>query len=288
VGQRCLWANRFNPAQVDQLLLNWNGAGKRVNLELFGKPTELKPGESVTLEHSYEVQVGEGTVGFWPRESKAAKKERAKAICAGLMKAHPDATIALHFSSNWELLVATILSAQSTDVKVNEVTADLFSKYRTLQDYASADPTEFEEDIHATGFFRNKTKSIIGAAKAILEQFGGEVPGAMEELLQLPGVARKTANVVLGAGFGIAEGFVVDTHIARLSLRMGLTPRQKTKAINTDKIEKDLMDLIPQEHWTQMGHALIWHGRRICDAKKPLCAECPVAELCPKVGVKPK
>ncbi|MBP8952286.1 MAG: endonuclease III [Armatimonadetes bacterium] len=222
------------------------------------------------------------------RESKAARKERAAEICARLAKAHPDATIALKFGNNWELLVATILSAQATDVKVNEVTADLFKKYRTVEDYASADLAEFEQDIHALGFFRNKAKSITGAARELLDRFGGEVPRTMEELLTLPGVARKTANVVLGNGFGIAEGFVVDTHVARLSVRMGLTPVQKTKTINTDQIERDLMELIPREKWIDCGHALIFHGRRICDAKKPLCGECPIADICPKVGVKSK
>jgi endonuclease-3 len=223
-----------------------------------------------------------------PRESKADRKARALQIAARLLKAHPDATIALNFGNRWELLVATILSAQATDVKVNEVTESLFRKYRTVEDYARADIEQFQQDIHALGFFRNKAKSITGAARELLERFGGEVPGTMQELLTLPGVARKTANVVLGNGFGIAEGVVVDTHITRLSLRMGLTPKQKTAAINTDKIEQDLMALIPREKWIDFGHAMIFHGRRICDAKKPLCDGCPVGDLCPKVDVKTK
>ena len=221
-----------------------------------------------------------------PRETKAALKARAEKICRRILAEYPGATTALHWETPWELLVATILSAQCTDEKVNEVTADLFRKHRTVEDYARADPAVFEQEIHATGFFRNKTKSIIGAAQALLERFGGEVPRGMDELLTLPGVARKTANVVLGTAFGLATGVVVDTHIARLSLRMGLTPQQKTKSLNADKIERDLMALIPSEHWIDFGHAMIWHGRRVCDARKPRCAQCVVGDLCPKRGVK--
>lgn len=221
-----------------------------------------------------------------PRETKAALKARAEKICQRILSEYPGATTALHWETPWELLVATILSAQCTDERVNEVTAKLFDKYRTVEDYARADPAAFEQEIQATGFFRNKTKSIIGAAQALLERFGGEVPRSMEELLTLPGVARKTANVVLGTAFGLATGVVVDTHVARLSGRMGLTPQQKTKSLNANKIEKDLMALIPQEHWIDFGHAMIWHGRRVCDARKPRCAECVLSDLCPKRGVK--
>ena len=220
-----------------------------------------------------------------PRESRADLKQRASEICSRLLKQYPDATTALNWSNPWELLVATILSAQCTDEKVNEVTADLFEKYKTMEDYARADLATLEQEIRPTGFFRNKAKNIIGTAQALLDEFDGGVPRSMEEMLRLPGVARKTASVVLGTAFGIAEGIAVDTHVSRLSLRMGLTPQQKTKAINTEKIEKNLMAIIPREHWIDFGHAMIWHGRRVCDAKKPNCGECVVERLCLKRGV---
>ena len=201
------------------------------------------------------------------------------------MNAHPQATTELNWGSTWELLVATILSAQCTDEKVNQVTADLFRKYKTIEDYARADPSVFEQDIHSIGLFRNKTKSIVGAARELLGQFGGEVPRTMEEMLRLPGVARKTASIVLGTAYGVEAGIAVDTHVSRLSLRMGLTAQQKTKAINTSKIERDLMQLIPQGTWTEFGHAMVLHGRRLCQAKKPNCEECPLADVCPRRGV---
>jgi len=221
-----------------------------------------------------------------PRESRAALKARAIAIADRLATAHPDAKIALtNWESPWELLVATILSAQCTDEKVNQVTAALFGKYRTMSAYAQADQETFEQEVRPAGFYHNKTKSIIGAAQALLEQFGGEVPRTMEEMLTLPGVARKTASVVLAGSYGVAEGVVVDTHVARLALRMALTPEQTTKALNTDKIEQDLMALIPRERWIQFANTMIFHGRRVCDARKPLCGECVVADVCPKRGV---
>ncbi len=221
-----------------------------------------------------------------PAESKAARKARALEIADRLAREHPDARIALtHWKSPWELLVAVILSAQCTDEKVNQVTATLFGKYRTLKAYAAADLETLEQEVRATGFFRNKARSIQGSAVAISERFGGQVPCSMAELLTLPGVARKTANVVLAGAFGVAEGLVVDTHVARLSLRMALTPAQKTKALNTDRIEQDLMALIPRERWIQLANTLIFHGRRVCDAKRPRCGECVVDDLCPKKGV---
>ena len=220
-----------------------------------------------------------------PRESKAALKTRAMEIAARLDKEYPEATCALHWRTPWELLVATILSAQCTDEKVNEVTPGLFKRYKTVQAFATAEVEELEQIVHPTGFFRNKTRSIIGSAQAILAEFGGEVPKTMAELLTLPGVARKTANVVLGTSFGVAEGLVVDTHVSRLALRMALTPRQKTKALNIEKIEADLMALIPQEQWVKFGHCMTWHGRRVCTAKRAWCERCVVEELCPKVGV---
>ncbi len=220
-----------------------------------------------------------------PRESKAAKAQRAREISRRLRERYPN-ECALEFSNPWELLVATILSAQCTDERVNQVTADLFIKYPTVADYASADPEQFSADIYSTGFYRNKTKSILGAAGELLERFDGEVPPSMEQMLTLPGVARKTANVVLGTGFGIPSGIAVDTHVTRLALRMGLTSAQKTKTINTDRIEQDLMEVLPAEEWVHFGHAMIWHGRRVCDARRPQCEGCPVDDLCPRRGVK--
>jgi endonuclease-3 len=173
------------------------------------------------------------------------------------------------------LLIATILSAQCTDVRVNEVTRTLFKKYRSPEDFAYANPRELETEIRPTGFFRNKTKSIQGASKKIVEEFHGKVPQTMEELLTLPGVARKTANVVLGTGFGIAVGIVVDTHVQRLSARLDLTRNTDPK-----KIEQDLMQIIPKEKWILFSHQLIWHGRRVCVARKPRCAECNLERLC--------
>ena len=220
-----------------------------------------------------------------PRESKVALKTRALEIAARLDGEYPDATCALHWRTPWELLVATILSAQCTDDKVNQVTPDLFERYPTMADLAAADVEELEQIVHPTGFFRNKSRSIVGAAQMVLAEFGGEVPQTMAELLTLPGVARKTANVVLGTSFGIAEGVVVDTHVSRLALRMALTPLQKTKTLNIEKIEADLMGLIPRAQWVQFAHCMTWHGRRVCTAKKAMCERCTVAELCPKVGV---
>jgi endonuclease-3 len=173
------------------------------------------------------------------------------------------------------LLISTILSAQCTDVRVNEVTKTLFAKYRTPRDFADANPAELEQEIRPTGFFRNKTKSIIGAGKRIAEEFGGEVPRTMEELLTVPGAARKTANVVLGTAFGIALGVVVDTHVIRLSNRLDLTRNSDPK-----KIEQDLMQVIPQDKWILFSHQMIWHGRKVCQARKPRCVECNMEALC--------
>ncbi|MCS7221298.1 MAG: endonuclease III [Anaerolineae bacterium] len=202
--------------------------------------------------------------------------ERIAEILRRLRQAYPDAQCALRHSNPLELLVATILSAQCTDERVNQVTLSLFQKYRSAEDYAMANPAELEQDIRPTGFYRNKARHIQGAARVILERFGGEVPQTMDELLQLPGVARKTANVVLGVAFGQAEGIVVDTHVRRLANRLGLTKEQ-----DPDKIERDLMAIIPREHWIDFGHQLIWHGRCICHARKPDCPNCPLNDLCP-------
>ncbi len=215
-----------------------------------------------------------------PRETAAAKTARAKKIIAGLQKTYPDAHCELNFTNPLELLIATILSAQCTDKRVNLVTAELFKKFRSAADYAKADLAELEQDIKTTGFFRNKAKNIKACSAALVEKHGGEVPRTMEELTQLGGVGRKTANVVLGNAFGINVGVVVDTHVTRLANRLGLT-----KETNAGKIEQELMELVPRKDWTLFSHWLIWHGRRRCDARKPDCATCEIAKLCPRIGV---
>lgn len=203
-------------------------------------------------------------------------RERVAELLRVWPKIYPDAHTELTFSNPLELLIATILSAQCTDKRVNMVTPALFKKYRKAQDYAKAPASELENAIRSTGFYRNKTKSIRAATATIVEKFGGKVPSTMEELRELPGVGRKTANVVLGNAFGKNEGIVVDTHVGRLSQRLGLT-KQK----DPEKIEQDLMKLVPREHWTDWSHWLIWHGRRRCYARKPDCSKCEVFKLCP-------
>lgn len=201
--------------------------------------------------------------------------KRVAAILAKLDEAYPEATCELKHENAFQLLVSTILSAQCTDVRVNQVTQELFKKYPTPEAFTYATPAELEQEIRPTGFFRNKTKSVMGASKEIVEKFGGEVPRTMEEILTLPGVARKTGNVVLGTAYGIASGVVVDTHVIRLSRRLDLTRHEDPK-----KIEQDLMAIIPKEKWIQFSHQLIWHGRRVCFARKPKCAECNLEKLC--------
>ncbi|MFQ6047669.1 MAG: endonuclease III [Gemmatimonadales bacterium] len=197
-----------------------------------------------------------------------------------LERTYPEARTALTHDNPLELLVATILSAQCTDARVNMVTKELFRKYRSAGDYADANPVEFEEEIRPTGFFRSKTKSILGMAQALVERHGGIVPQTMEELVALPGVGRKTANVVLGSAFGKAEGVVVDTHVKRIANRLGLTKRQ-----DPEKIERDLMRLLPRGKWTPFAHMLIHHGRAICSARAPKCEICPLSALCPSSSV---
>ncbi len=204
------------------------------------------------------------------------RKARARKIIARLKREYPDATCALHHHNALELVVATILSAQCTDARVNMVTPHLFAKYRTAADYASADPRVLEKEIQSTGFFRNKTKSIIGMAQALVERHGGEVPQTMAELTALPGVGRKTANVILGTWFGKNEGIVVDTHVHRLSRLLGLT-RQDDPV----KIEQDLMEIVRRDDWTWFSHTLIQHGRAVCIARRPRCADCVLNRLCP-------
>jgi endonuclease III len=201
--------------------------------------------------------------------------KRVAAILAKLDEAYPDATCELKHENAFQLLISTILSAQCTDVRVNQVTETLYKKYPDAGAFAYATPSEMEQDIRPTGFFRNKTRSVMGASKAILEKFGGQVPRTMEEILTLPGVARKTGNVVLGTAYGIASGVVVDTHVIRLSNRLDLSRNEDPK-----KIEQDLMGILPQEKWIQFSHQLIWHGRRVCHARKPKCAECNLEKIC--------
>ena len=203
-------------------------------------------------------------------------RERVKQLIRIWPKVYPDAHTELDFKNALELLIATILSAQCTDKRVNMVTPAIFKKYRTAKDYARAPQLELEKAIRSTGFFRSKTKSIRGATSVIVEKFGGKVPSTMEELRELPGVGRKTANVVLGNAFGKNEGIVVDTHVMRLSQRLGLT-----KQTDPVKIELELMKLVPREHWTNWSHWLIWHGRRRCYARRPDCLNCEVFHLCP-------
>lgn len=198
-----------------------------------------------------------------------------KEVIRILKKEYPDAKIALKFNNAWQLVVSTILSAQCTDVRVNKVTPGLFKKYKNISEFAEASPKEFENDIRSTGFYRNKAKSIIGSAKKILNEFNGRVPDTMEELLGLPGIGRKTANVILSSGFGKTLGIVVDTHVIRLSGRLGIT--ENTGA---GKIEKDLMEIISRKDWRIFPHLLILHGRKICIARKPRCAECKLNKLC--------
>jgi len=201
--------------------------------------------------------------------------ERVSETLDRLDQLYPTVTCALTHKSAWELLVATILSAQSTDANVNRVTPELFRKYPTVQDFAALTPEQLQPDVRSTGFFRNKAKSVVGAAKMIVADFAGEVPSEMDQLLTLPGVARKTANVVLGTWFKKAEGVVVDTHVTRISRRLELT-----KNTDAPKIEQDLMKVIPQEKWILFAHQIIWHGRKLCIARRPKCVECPLENLC--------
>jgi endonuclease-3 len=215
-----------------------------------------------------------------PRETRDEKAARVKQINAGLKTAYPDAHCELNFSSPLELLIATILSAQCTDKRVNIVTAGLFKKCHSAADYASMPTAELEQAIKTTGFFRNKAKSIKTCCQVIVERHNGQVPRTMEALTDLGGVGRKTANVVLGNAFGIDSGIVVDTHVARLSQRLGLTRQE-----DPIKIEQELMGLVPRDQWTMFSHWLIWHGRRRCFARNPDCAGCEIHALCPRIGL---
>jgi endonuclease-3 len=227
-----------------------------------------------------KIRKAAGRAGGPRRKGEAARPpgtdpQRVRAILEKLDEAYPAATCELRHDNPFQLLISTILSAQCTDARVNEVTQKLFPKYPTPEHFAHASPRELEQDIRPTGFFRNKAKSIMGASRKIVEEFGGQVPRTMEELLTLPGVARKTANVVLGTAFGMASGIVVDTHVLRLARRLDLTRQQDPK-----KIEQELMQIVPQEKWILLSHQLIWHGRRVCQARKPKCAECGLEKVC--------
>jgi endonuclease-3 len=215
-----------------------------------------------------------------PRETKSARAARAAEIYDLLAEEYPDAHCELDFGNAFQLAVATILSAQTTDERVNMVTPALFKRYRDARTLASAQQEDVEEIIRSTGFFRNKTKSIIGFARGVMGEHGGEVPSTLAELAALPGVGRKTANVILGNAFGLAEGVVVDTHVTRLATLLRLTREE-----SPEKIEQDLMQLFPRERWTMLSHLLIWHGRRVCIARRPRCEDCAVSHLCPSSRV---
>ena len=254
-----------------------------------GKPRTQAAAPKVRLRQDTKPKAGPRFPAGAARKPAAAKNgavrpargydpvspRRVQEILAGLDQLYPDVTCALTHTSAWELLVATILSAQSTDVRVNLVTPGLFKKYPTVAAFAKLEPQQLEPDIRSTGFFRNKSKSVVGAARRIVSEFGGEVPGNMGDLLTLPGVARKTANVVLGTWFHQADGVVVDTHVHRLSRRLELTAEQDPK-----KIEQDLMRVIARDHWIGFAHQLIWHGRKLCLARSPKCVDCRLESLC--------
>ena len=228
------------------------------------KPTPPVP------KSSKHARSGKSSTGYQP-----TAPDRVSDILQRLDQLYPDVTCALTHRSAWELLVSTILSAQSTDVRVNMVTPELFKKYPTVQDFAALEPQQLEPDVLSTGFFRNKSKSVVGAARKVVADFAGQVPENMDDLLTLPGVARKTANVVLGTWFKKAEGVVVDTHVHRISRRLELTKNDDPK-----KIEEDLMQIIPREKWILFSHQIIWHGRRLCTARSPKCADCPLENIC--------
>jgi len=237
-------------------------------------PTKRKVSKKKTAAKPARATKG-AAIAKKPAAARGTDPKRVAAILAKLDQAYPTATCELKHENAFQLLISTILSAQCTDVRVNQVAETLYMKYPSPEAFAHANPTELEQEIRPTGFFRNKTKSIMGASKTILEKFGGQVPRTMEEMLTLPGAARKTANVVLGTAFGIASGIVVDTHVIRISNRLDLTRNQDPK-----KIEQDLVKVIPKEKWILFSHQIIWHGRRVCYARKPKCIECNLEKIC--------
>ncbi len=240
------------------------------------KPKKKRTAKKKSLPaKSKPAKLGKAARTAKPAVAAATDPKRVAAILAKLDEAYASATCELKHENAFQLLISTILSAQCTDVRVNQVAETLYKKYPDAKAFAYAAPGELEQVIRPTGFFRNKTKSVMGASKAILENFGGQVPRTMEEILTLQGVARKTGNVVLGTAYGIASGVVVDTHVLRLSNRLDLSRNEDPK-----KVEQDLMKIIPQEKWIQFSHQLIWHGRRVCHARKPKCIECNMESLC--------
>jgi len=279
-------------ARVGRAALGRPGRGKRSAAPPSGKRESIAGADAAARRQKNTAHgASRGTAQIRARAPKERKKneaassatkgynplapERVSEILKLLDQTYPDVTCALTHRNSWELLVATILSAQSTDVNVNKVTPELFRKYPTVEDFAALQPEQLEPDVRSTGFFRNKSKSVVGAAKKIVSDFGGQVPMDMNDLLTLPGVARKTANVVLGTWFKIADGVVVDTHVTRISRRLELT-----KETDPQKIEQDLMKVIPREKWILFSHQIIWHGRKLCFARKPLCVECPLETVC--------
>jgi endonuclease-3 len=254
--------------------------GRQDKVSVSRAPTRAKSNQKKTAGGLKTALPGAKTKTA-PRSAKPTKgynpiaPDRVAEILKRLNDLYPDVTCALTHASAWELLVATILSAQSTDVNVNRVTPELFKKYPTVQAFAALTPEALEPDVRSTGFFRNKSKSVVGAAKKIVSEFGGIVPDDIEKLLTLPGVARKTANVVLGSWFKKAEGVVVDTHVHRISRRLELT-----KEHDPQKIEQDLIKILPRERWILFSHQIIWHGRKLCFARKPKCAECALENIC--------
>jgi len=259
--------------------------GARLNTRKIAVPVGLgKPHEpGATTNKSFTklkiakpvAKLQKGVPVAPPKSYNPTSPQRVSEILKRLDQLYPDVTCALTHRDAWELLVATILSAQSTDVRVNMVTPELFKKYPTVQDFAKLEPQQLEADIRSTGFFRNKSKSVVGAARRVVNEYGGKVPDNMDDLLTLPGVARKTANVVLGTWFGKAEGVVVDTHVHRISRRLELTKNDDPK-----KIEQDLMQVIPRDKWILFAHQVIWHGRRLCFARSPKCADCLLENIC--------
>jgi endonuclease-3 len=243
--------------------------GSRATLRAQGKAV------SATVSSGKRVRPVKSESGKAPKSYNPLAPVRIAAILKGLDQLYPEVTCALTHKTAWELLVATILSAQSTDANVNRVTPELFRKYPTVQDFAALEPEQLEPDVRSTGFFRNKSRSVVGAAKKLVSDFGGEVPDEMDKLLTLPGVARKTANVVLGSWFKKAVGVVVDTHVTRISRRLELT-----KNMDAPKIEQDLIKVIPQEKWILFSHQVIWHGRKLCMARRPKCVDCALEKLC--------
>ena len=245
------------------------GTRKKVARPAASRPTKTKRAKPVR-----QILAAKRPAARKPRKDYTSPERLAK-IFAALDQLFPQAECALRHKNAFELLIATILSAQCTDERVNKVTPGLFAKYPTPQDFAAVRPEVLQEDIRSTGFFRNKAKSIVGAAQRIVAEFGGTVPRTMDELLTLPGVARKTANVVLGTAYGIPSGVVVDTHVFRIAHRLRLTEQN-----TPEKVEQDLMRIVPRDRWITFGHQMIWFGRKICQARKPWCATCPVESIC--------